>query len=90
LDIPSNFYEFWKFKLFSGNFTKSKRKEKEKMKPGTGLWFRPKTIMLGHGVGWRLWRLGATAWRPIGRPGPAVAVAQSARARGGDGHGHRS
>jgi hypothetical protein len=50
LNIASNFYEFWKFKLFSGKFTKSKRKEK--MKPGTGPWFQPKTTVPGRGVGW--------------------------------------
>jgi hypothetical protein len=38
-------------------------------------------------AGGPLWRLGATAWWPIGRPGPTVAVAHGAcvrRARGRD------
>jgi hypothetical protein len=29
------------------------QKEKKKMKPDTGPWFRPKTTVPGHGVGWR-------------------------------------
>jgi hypothetical protein len=38
-----------------------------------------------RGVAWAgalLWRLGATAWRPIGQPGPAV-MAATGRARWG-------
>jgi hypothetical protein len=50
LDTPSSLYEFWKFELFSRNFSKSKRKEK--MKKRNGLGFRPKTTVSGHDVGW--------------------------------------
>jgi hypothetical protein len=41
---------FGSLNYFFMNFTKSKRKEK--MKPGTGPWFQPKTTVPGRGVGW--------------------------------------
>jgi hypothetical protein len=34
LNIPSSFYEFWKFKLFSMNFLKSKAIKKDRTMPG--------------------------------------------------------
>jgi hypothetical protein len=57
-NLVSNFWtfllvsmNFGSLNYFFMNFTKSKRKEK--MKPGTGPWIRPKTTVLGCGMGWR-------------------------------------
>jgi hypothetical protein len=58
------------------------QKEKKKRNPALGRGSGPRPQCRGVAwVGELLWGLGATAWRPIERSGPAVAVAHGARAR---------